>query len=291
MTKHARLTPKTEASLKRIAKRISREGGIAHMAALDIAARQAGSTDYRAFQKAIRSSDAAPASYQYPIYGRWSEWPDPAGNPISKGEVEATVSLPRPFREIFPRSGDWKSDRTMGRHIGQGAFSVSASSRRSAFEWTLRTARALQFMAATGLRNSRWPHNGPWVKLAGDGYGSFAGVPGQDHLCAFRDPETRQILIISESYRTTECLAEARKDWKKAELFDIRPLTWGSLYIAGVSVRSELISLKGYGVDLDRIEAQLAASTPALTRDDIEVRVTAGTPSPDCHWPDEIANT
>lgn len=284
MTGYAQITPKAEESLKRLAKRISREQGVPHMTALDLAARQAGAGSYRAFRAARTGERVEPAGKAL-ISVSWSEYDYALKCPISEGRAEAEVALPRPFREIFPRSGDWKSHRANTKHVGEGRFAAYAGSRRQAFEWTLRTARGLQFLAATGLRMGRWPHRGPWVKLGGSSYGSFAGVPGQDHASFYRDPATRRLLMINEPYESRSLWEEDRKNWKEAEHFDVRPLTWGSLYIAGAPIRSELISLKGHGVDLDEVEERLAAFGPAMTREQVRVTVTHGTPASDIFWP------
>lgn len=284
MTGYTQITPKTEESLKRLAKRISREQGVPHMTALDLAARQAGAESYKAFRAARTGSRIEPAGKAL-ISVSWSEYEYPRKGPISRGMAEAEVALPRPFREIFPRSGDWKSDRANTEHVGEGRFSAHAGSPRQAFEWALRTARGLQFLAATGLRMGRWPHRGPWVRLGGSSYGSFAGVPGQDHASFYRDPATRRLLMINEPYAADTFWAEDRAEWEQAEHFDIRPLTWGSLYIAGAPIRSELISLRGHGMDLDEVEERLAAFGPAMTREQVRVNVTHGTPAPDIFWP------
>lgn len=285
MTGYAQITPKTEESLKRLAKRISREQGVPHMTALDLAARQAGAESYKAFRAARTGTRIEPAGKAL-ISVSWSEYDYARKGPISRGLAEAEVPLPRPFREIFPRSGDWKSDRANTEHVGEGRFSAHAGDRRQAFEWALRTARSLQFMAATGLRMGRWPARGPWVRLGGKSSGGFSGVPGQDHVSFYRDPTSRRLMMINEPYASDTFWDEERDNWEEADLFDVRPLSWGSLYIAGGPIRSELISLKGHGVDLDEVEARLKAFGPAMTRDEVRITVTEGTPAPDMFWPE-----
>lgn len=286
MTGQTHITPKTEESLKRLAKRIARERGVPHMAALDLAARQAGVDSYRTFQKGLRDQRLLEPASSARITVNWSEYGPDRRRLISAGVAEAEVRLPRPFRDIFPGTGEWKSDRANTKHVGEGRFSAHAGDRRQAFEWALRTARALQFMAATGLRRGRWPARGPWVKLGGGSCGQFAGVPGQDHTSFYRDPATRRLLMINEPYASDTFWAEERENWKRADLFDVRPLSWGSLYIAGGPIRSELISLKGHGVDLDEVEARLVAFGPAMRREEVRVTVTKGTPAPDRYWPE-----
>lgn len=286
MTGQTHITPKTEESPKRLAKRIAQERGVPHMTALDLAARQAGADSYRAFQRGLRGEGVLEPGGSALITVNWSEYGPDRRRLISAGVAEAAVRLPSPFRGIFPRSGEWKSDRANTQHVGEGRFTAHAGCRRQAFEWALRTARALQFMAATGLRKGRWPAHGPWVKLGGGSYGQFAGVPGQDHASFYRDPATRRLLMINEPYASDTFWAEERENWKAADLLDVRPLSWGSLYIAGGPIRSELISLKGYGVDLDEVEARLAAFGPAMRREQVRVTVTKGTPAPDMFWPE-----
>lgn len=286
MTGQTHITPKTEESLKRLAKRISRERGVPHMTALDLAARQAGAGSYREFQKRFREGQGGEPAGSARITVRWSERGPYGRGLISEGVVETEVAFPRPFREIFPRSGEWKSPRANTDHVGEGRFSAHAGDRRQAFEWALRTARSLQFMAATGLRMGRWPAHGPWVRLGGTSCGGFSGVPGQDHVSFYRDPTTRRLLMINEPYASDTFWDEERDNWEEADLFDVRPLSWGSLYIAGGPIRSELISLKGHGVDLDEVEARLKAFGPAMTRDEVRVTVTEGTPAPDMFWPE-----
>lgn len=86
--------------------------------------------------------------------------------------------------------------------------------------------------------------------------------------------------------RTRRIGDENRAGWEKANLFDVRPLIWGSLDIAGTPIRSELISLKGHGVNLDEVGARLAAFGPAIRREEVRVTVTEGTPAPDMFWPE-----
>lgn len=290
MNGQTHITPKTEESLKRLAKRIARERGVPHMTALDIAARQAGAGSYHSFKKGLRDEGGNEPAGSARITVYWSEYGPDRRHLISSGVAEAEVRLPSPFREIFPRSGEWKSDRANTQHVGEGRFTAHAGCRRQAFEWALRTARALQFMTATGLRKGRWPAQGPWVKLGGGSYGQFAGVPGQDHASFYRDPATRRLLMINEPYASDTFWAEEQENWKEADLFNVRPLTWGSLYIAGGPIRSEMISLKGHGVDLDEVEARLAAFGPAMRREQVRVTVTKGTPAPNMFWP-EISET
>jgi hypothetical protein len=287
MTGQTHITPKTEESLKRLAKRISREQNVPHMTALDLAARQAGSDSYRAFQATLTTKQIEKVGKAL-ISVRWYQYDNLRKRRISAGVAEAEVALPRPFREIFPKSGEWKSARTMADHVKDGVFSRTVDNPRTAIGWTLRTARALQFMTATGLRNAPWPKRGPWVKFGGNGYGVFMGIPGQDHPFFLKDPTTGELLMINEPYVPWGGNEPDRSGWEKADLFNIRPLSWGNLYVSSAPIRSELISLRGHGVDLDEVEARLKAFGPAMTRDEVRVTVTEGTPAPDTYWQEVV---
>lgn len=279
MTGYLHIVPKTEASLKRLAKTISRKEGIPHMAALDIAARRAGAEDFKAFRAAL------PDPRRITVTTSWLEMEN--RTVVSCGHSTASFRLPLPFRETFPKSGDWKSCRTMGGHVRDGFFRETAGCRRQAFEWTMRTCRAIQFMAATGLRAARWPSSGPWPKFGGKSTGgSFDRIAGADHDIFFRDPETKRLLMINEPYLDPAAMAEEREGWDRAALFDIRPMTWGGLYCAGAPIHSEMVSLRGHGVEIDEVEARLKKFGRAVQRKDVEVVVTEGTPSQDRWWPE-----
>lgn len=288
------ITPKTEESLKRLAKRIARDEGVPHMAALDMAARQAGAASYKDFMSggAVAPSAAkGEDSHEVKILTSWIE--QERGRFISSGTVEARVPLPLPFREIFAKAGSWKGARTVADHVGDGLFENDrAYCRRSAFEWTLRTARAIQFMAATGLRQTSWPVKGPGSTRDGRGGESrFENLPGQDHVVFFEDPATKRLLMVNEPYENDAKYAvDPRAEWKGARLFDIRRLDWGSLYVAGAGIASEMISLKGHGVDIDEVERRLETFGPALRREDLKIVVKRGVPSPDMFWPEDTTN-
>lgn len=288
MSTLATLTPKSEESLKRLAKQIVRDQGVRHAEALDLAAQQAGVSSYKAFRTALCAPKAletpsstsvsnGTASQDLPFVRIKIVWRDKQKSVfLSSGTVEIVVPLQRPLADIIPRPAAIECPRIERTYFKDGVLHASITTRELACTQALSMARTLQFMDATGFRASRWPWNGPWaIGLRERGQMSY-GIPGTDHPVLFRDPETKKLLYINEPYQGPDEKASARRDWEEAPLFDIRPLDWGNLYVSRLPIYPELVSLKGKGIDLDMVEERLRSYRPILQPEALKVTLLEG---------------
>jgi len=288
MSTLATLTPKSEESLKRLAKKIVRDQGIRHAEALDLAARQAGATSYKAFRRALAEPQASePFSiakagtmtpYRHLRHARirisWVE--RERDDLLSSGSVEVDVPLQRKLCELISRPTQVSSPRLHAWHTEDGLFEGRSDRPTDAYRKAMATARTLQFMDATGFRVSKWPWNGPWALTLRGRNRLFRGIPGTDHPVLFRDPETKKLLYINEPYRDPAQRASERSDWEEKHLFDVRPLDWGNLYVSSGKIYPELVSLKGHGADLDVVEERLRSYGPILQPEALKVTLTKG---------------
>lgn len=243
MTKHYA----TLNGIKRAAIKLKRRTGMSHGGALEQIARNAGYRDYFSARQAYaEQASGRISSYAITIYEFWSD--RAAG---TRGNESRTFLLDKPLCELvkphqlsgYLGGAKLSGDNTI---IGYG----DSRSREQARLEICRTARALQFMSATGLKPSRGGRCYP----KGD---QNNRPPGTDHDHGWYHPPTRSFLLTEEPYPGRhQSHAEARKIWAQKHGWETVLSPWGSIYGFGTEL---YLTAKANSFDLPGIARGLAA--------------------------------
>lgn len=267
-------------ALKRAALRLKRATGISHSAALEQVARDAGYPDYHAAAARL-GRPAAPHREQYPI--TISEaWRDRTAR--RHGTESRTflfdMSLETLIRPHYLKG--YLSGCTLG---GAGTiigYGDNESRDQARFE-ICRVARALQFMAATGLKPThsqrRYP-KGKWDNRP----------PGADHDNGWYDPKTRSYVLTEEPYPgRVKSYAGERASWALKHGWRTIRVRWGSIYGHGTELYLSAPA-KG-GVNISALARRLAALGPAYSEagwpDPGPIGTEPGTASSKMYWNSE----
>ena len=252
MTKHFA----TLDGLKRAATRLKRETGITHSAALEQVARDAGFPDFHT--AAASYSGPAPVRGQYPIT-LVEAWRDRDRG--ERGQESRTFLFDVPLEQLVKphHIKGYLSGCTIGPNGTLIGYGHNDSLDQARFE-ICRVARALQFMAATGLiptRSQRCFPKGKWDNRP----------PGADHDHAWYDPKSRSYVLSEEPYpgrvisHTKERAAWALKHgWRTVRI------RWGSIYGHGTELYLSAPAIGG--VNLAALARRLASAPPSISEKD-----------------------
>lgn len=208
--------PSTVDGIKRLAKAIKRAQAIPHHEALDLAAQRAGYQNLRHAQGQLTES-----SQQYVLY-LTAYWSDRGIR--SRGRETLRIWLPKPLHEIASRN-EVPNARNLGwfhleaeDHLERR---VDLDSQENAHDALFAAARALRFMAATGLRpTTTLKQIRPMQR--------FDGLPGNDHPSRWLDSETGAWVYMDEPYKKRE-LAE-RMAWAASQKLQMVTPEWEGIY-------------------------------------------------------------
>ena len=253
MTNIEGLTPTTIDGVKRLAKRLKKTHGLKHGAALDAAAIQAG---YRDFRDACQASPATPG-FVVRITGHFSE----DGN---RKTMITHVRLGRGVRSFLSRydiryCGRFENMRIVADDHLEAHFGESIE--RHVSHCMGKTARALQFMDATGLKASAadfYPRRA---------YGPGYKVPGQDHAITWRDPETKALVLMDEPYGDIDRVYPEREAWARQNGYNIRRLEWGGTYFPRGGTVCDLVSHAETGFPIETILERMKQAGPCFRED------------------------
>ncbi|WP_262273969.1 DUF5623 domain-containing protein [Pseudomonas aeruginosa] len=217
--------PSTIDGIKRLAKAIKRESGLAHHAALEEAARKAGFQNFLHATRAItKSSDPSYTAY-VTVY-----WNDLRSESASSGRYTVEVQLPRPLSEVLAEG--LKVGGAYLRHFRLEAPDhierrTDANSPVSAMQYLDQASSALLFINSTGLvRVVR--------KESIEVMNGLEGIPFADHMTGWEDPQSGDWLLLDEPYISPK--PGFRKEWLQENgLHQVAP-QWPGIYYPGNSV-------------------------------------------------------
>lgn len=253
MTNIEGLTPTTIDGVKRLAKRLKKAHGLKHAVALDRAAIQAGFLDFRDACKA----GSAPAAFEVRITGHFSE------DGIRKTMV-THVRIGRGVRS-FLRPQDIRCCERFHQMSIAADDHLEAYFGRSKESYVrhrmAKSARALQFMDATGLKPSSaeiYPRHT---------YGTGRRLPGQDHAITWRDPETKALVMMDEPYGDVNRVHSGREAWARQNGYTIRRLDWGGTYFPEGGSVCDLVSHDEKGFPVETILERMTHAGPCFRED------------------------
>lgn len=216
MTKSS-IHPSTIDGIKRLAKRISNEHGIPHMAALDQASITAGYANYRDAQRRIADNHAT--AFEVHITVNWRR-PDTR----EMGSETLALSVSKPLDEIV-KPAQYRVARNLGsmkRYASDRiAWEWLAETPQEAREVACSAARTLQFMDITGLRPSRSSRIFPNHDRRNE-------PPLYDHGSDWYDPVARHHLITDEPYSAQ--LLPQREEWARRFGWQVGAPRWRGMH-------------------------------------------------------------
>lgn len=216
------IPPSTADGIKRLATSIKRERGIRHHAALDLAAQRAGYQNFRHAQRQLPQVGAS----TYPIFltAYWRT----RSRPIESGRETLRLELPKLLSELATRT-------ELASYTPTGAFKLEASdhlehrvnleSRDGARYALLAAARALQFIAATGLRPTTSRRQRAPLDLE--------TMPGRDHWSRWVEPSTGTLVGLDEPYHDPASLIEERRPWLAEQGLVMVAPAWEGMHFPG----------------------------------------------------------
>ncbi|MEA8592236.1 hypothetical protein PZT57_26680 [Pseudomonas aeruginosa] len=233
-------------SLKRHAKSIGRELGIAHHEALDEAARRAGFKDLRDAQEQL-AKPAVPFEHSAFLTAYWEERTNLLDESTKIGCGRLTLQLP-----LRMPLGDLVSEVSLENTPYLRGFILDASdhlearldccSEDDAYIALGRAARALLFMAGTGLTGE------PSIER------ELRAPFLSDHCSFWYDPETKEPVTLSEPY--SNYISDSDRDRLKWSDLYMAETSWKGIYSPGSAY--PLIFSRSEDL-IQRLEQQLSA--------------------------------
>jgi len=218
--------PSTIGGIKRLATAIKREQRIPHHRALDLAAQRAGYHNIRDAQNRLPALEAIATGEGNAIFltAYWRT----SSRPYSWGRETLRVVLPKSLAEIG-KPTELRAERSISwfkleapDHLERR---LDCQSVEDARERLLACARALRFMAATGLRPAT-------TRKQRAGF-DRARIPGLDHQTIWTDPATGETVSLDEPYaRPDEVIQERASLLANEGLVMVAP-AWGGLWNPG----------------------------------------------------------
>ncbi|UWQ58060.1 hypothetical protein K3722_16470 [Leisingera caerulea] len=267
------IQPRTESSLKRLARHIRREKGIKLTDALNAAAQQAGYQNYQHFKN---QAGAKVYDVEVEISASWR-----ALRPETEfGRVTGRVRLSRPVNELVTPYGFAASRRLNWFKVIDGRTLVAdcrIEQRATALNFVGQAARTLQFIDATGLKPAR-----PRAKedIVYDRGARHERMPRGDHAIYWKEPDTGRIFCMNEPYADASQLIPEQVDWAVRNGYEIRRLEWGSLYWLNGGTVCDLISHKETGADIEKVITAMKAAPRAFDEEKDDVEETSGRHTP-----------
>lgn len=255
------IRPSSLDGIKRLATSLKRERGIAHLQALDDAAREGGFQNFRHARGVLLArgaSAAKPAGHVTYITVYWKD--REAG---SDGRETLAVRLSVPWGELIT-SAQLPRHRAFVRFRGSAPDHLErdamAQTQSHARRLACAAARTLQFMDATKLRPSR-SHS-----RAFPGGRSVNVVPKSDHYSVWYDRATKRYLFVDEPYELAVAdHAGERAQWAARHGQDMVRPNWPGMYNPDGGTRLYLVADAKLGVPLAPIAAALdALPTPIV---------------------------
>ena len=267
------IQPRTESSLKRLARHISREKGIKFTDALNAAAQQAGYQNYQNFKN---QAGAKVYDVEVEISASWR-----APRPETEfGRVTARVRLSKPVNDLLTPYGFRISRRLNWARMIDGRTLMSDSrieQRDHALHLVGQAARTLQFIDATGLKPAKPRGKEDIVYERGQRHEL---LPRGDHAIYWKEPVTNRILCMNEPYADASQLIPEQVDWADRNGYRIRRLEWGSLYWLNGGTVCDLISHKEDGVDIERVINAMKCAPRAFDEEKDDFEETSGRHAP-----------
>lgn len=233
------------ASLKRHAKSIGRELGIAHHEALDEAARRAGFKDLRDAQEHL-AKPAVPFKHSAFLTAYWEERTDLLDESTKTGCGRLTLQLPlrMPLGELVSEVSLENTPYLRG-FILEASDHLEARldccSEDDAYIALGRAARALLFMAGTGLMGE------PSIER------ELRAPFLSDHCSFWYDPETKEPVTLSEPY--SNYISDSDRDSLKWSDLYLAETSWKGIYLPGSAY--PLIFSRSEGL-IQRLQEQLS---------------------------------
>lgn len=216
--------------LKRAAKKLKREQGISHGAALEGVAREGGFPNYFAAATSFavaRDLDARAKRLRHfvTISDNWADLPNRL-----RGTETRTFEIGKPLAELVKphHLTGYLSGCKLGDPDTIIGYGKNISRDDARFE-ICRVARALQFMAATGLRPSdsrRCYPKGKWDNRP----------PGSDHDHGWYHPKTGSYILTEEPYGRFIGYEAERKAWAAKHGWRTIKSRWGCIYGHGTEL-------------------------------------------------------
>lgn len=235
--------PSTIDGIKRLAKAIKRESGIAHHAALEEAARKAGFQNFLHATRAItRGSDQSYTAY-VTVY-----WNDLRSEAPSSGRYTVEVQLTRPLSELLadgPKVGGAYLRNFRLEAPDHIEMKTDASSQVSAMQYLDQASFALLFINSTGLVRVFRKEN---IEVMN----GLERIPFADHMTGWEDPQSGDWLLLDEPYISPK--PGFRKEWLRENgLHQVAP-QWQGVYYPGNAVPYLISPSQAL---LSRIQAQV----------------------------------
>jgi hypothetical protein len=124
-------------------------------------------------------------------------------------------------------SADLRLSRDLGlfawEHAGQLEYRYEATAQEEARDRISAAARALTFMAATGLRPASNRQAEQCLRMLHD-------LPRRDHQTVWRDPASAEILLVDEPYQHAESLLQQRVAWSERHGTHVAATTVAGIY-------------------------------------------------------------
>ncbi|MBX3713064.1 MAG: DUF5623 domain-containing protein [Lysobacter sp.] len=217
------IRPSTLDGIKRLANAIKRERNLKHHEALELAAQRAGFQNFRHAEHQLAGPSNRHALY---LSAFWAD-----RQLRTRGRETLTIWLPKPLFEIAS-AREIPHARNLGWFRAEAEDHlerrVDLDSQGEAHDKLYAAARAVLFMAATGLRPIRN------LKTLESMTRRFDGLPGRDHSSEWFDPETEAWVYMDEPYQKLE-LSE-RGQWVAAKKLHMIQLQWEGIYVPGHSI-------------------------------------------------------
>lgn len=220
--------PSTLDGIKRLAKSIKRDQHCNHSTALNIAAQQAGFSNFKHAQNSIKPSVKTIALQSTHCIFISMSWWDKQSN--IRGCELLNVPLSRPLQSLIsPSHLGLHKDLY---HFRQDAHdhldsTKCAAGQDDAREYICTAARVIQFIDATDLRPSK-SHSRVYPRS-----NSNNRIPKQDHYTSWYHPETKTYILADEPYGpAVQSLSdiEARTAWAIKHEFVLVKSLWQGMY-------------------------------------------------------------
>ena len=217
------IRPSTLGGIKRLATAIKRERNLTRYEALELAAQRAGFQNLRHAQRQLAEPPQRHALY---LSAFWAD-----RKLRTRGRETLTIWLPKPLFEIAS-AREIPHARNLGWFRAEAEDHlerrVDLDSQGEAHDKLYAAARAVLFMAATGLRPIRN------LKTLESMTRRFDGLPGRDHPSEWFDPETGAWVYMDEPYQRWE-LGD-RAQWVAAKKLHMIQPQWEGIYAPGHSI-------------------------------------------------------
>ncbi|WP_246658026.1 DUF5623 domain-containing protein [Afipia massiliensis] len=243
------IRPSSIEGIKQLAKRLKKSDGIAHAVALNKAAHAAGYENYMHALRAIGGGNPAPQSLlSLYISVLWRDRTTKA-----TGCEILRMPLGKPL-DALVKPAQYGASRGLGTIRREGPDHITdmhtASSQELAREAACKAARAIQFIAATGLVPSNAKRSFPG--------GDFQNrMPGSDHDAAWYDPAAKTFIRTNEPY-VSNSVTPQQQAWASRYGWAVALSPWKGMYRPDNGTWLFLLADMSKGYSLETIISRLA---------------------------------